>query len=154
MEYLKELRDYLERSGKKMTIERIEILNAVVKLSQKKETKGGIRHFNAKDVHAQIKLENSPLSLATVYRSLPILAEAGVITEVAKRGGKMIYELVSDRAHHDHIICIECGAIIEFENKEIERLQEEVCRQFNFEMTSHNLSITGRCAVCRVKFSK
>lgn len=153
MEYLKELRDYLERTGKKMTIERIEILNAVVKISQNIDNKDGIKHFNAKDVYCQIKVENSPLSLATVYRSLPILAEAGLITEVAKRGGKMIYELVSDRAHHDHIICNECGLIIEFENKEIERLQEEVCKKYNFEMTDHTLSITGRCAVCRARYN-
>lgn len=152
MNYLKKLREYLERSGRKMTIERIEILNSVVKISQNVDKKNGLKHFNAKDVHAQIKLDDSPLSLATVYRSLPILAEAGVITEVAKRGGKMIYELVSDRAHHDHIICKECGLIIEFENKEIERLQEEVCKKFNFEMTDHTLSISGRCAVCQAKY--
>ena len=148
IDYNKKFISYLRLVNKKLTIERQELLQAVLDFANQSE-ESGIKHFNAKDIFHEIKKIGSPLSLATVYRVLPIFCEAGIIVEVAKRGGKMIYELASEENHHDHLICIKCGRIIEFRNDELELLQQQICKKLCFCMTDHQHCIKGICIDCK-----
>ncbi len=143
--YNEKLVTYLRSINKKVTLEREEILNAVIKVA----TYADLKHFNAKDIYNQIKLIKSPLSIATVYRTLPMFAEAGIIAEIAKRKGKMIYELIRKEKHHDHLICCSCGKVTEFYNAEIEALQKKISKELEFDIIEHSHSIKGICKDCK-----
>jgi Fur family ferric uptake transcriptional regulator len=88
------------------------------------------------------------VGIATVYRTLALLEEAGFVTSISfgKQGKK--YEL-GLKAHHDHLICTKCGKIVEFFDKAIERRQEAIAKSSGFEMTDHSLKIFGICPQCR-----
>jgi Fur family ferric uptake transcriptional regulator len=95
----------------------------------------------------KIQKKNLPVSRATVYRTVGILKEMGLINEVIKFSNKTIYE-VSLKQHHDHLICTKCGKIIEFSEEEIEKLQDKICKEYNFKPETHRLEIFGTCKKC------
>ncbi len=86
-----------------------------------------------------------------MYRTLKLLAEAGLAQERRFEDGFTRYEHASPDAHHDHLICTRCGAIIEFENERIEALQQDVARKNRFKVQSHKLELYGLCAGCQGK---
>ena len=88
------------------------------------------------------------MSRATLYRTLPHLVDAGLVHKIEMAEGQARYEPMFGRHHHDHLVCLECGRIIEFENRDIERLQEEICRRKKFIMTGHTHQIRGTCEIC------
>ncbi len=145
IDYEEKLIKYLNAINKKFTLERQEILNAVLKITKNIRCK----HFSAKDIFKEIQLIKSPLSIATIYRTLPMFAEAGIIAEIAKRKGKMIYELITKEKHHDHIICCSCGEVTEFYCPEIEALQKKISNELGFEIIGHSHSIKGICKSCK-----
>jgi Fur family ferric uptake transcriptional regulator len=138
---------YLSGTGKRRTIERCEVLEAVVAAFAKAE-QDGRRHITVQEIFAQIKHQGSPLALATVYRALPLLWGAGILEEVPHSGGRVLYELADGKPHHDHLFCLDCGRVIEFESQQIEELQEEICARLGFRMTGHTLCIRGQCRCC------
>ena len=95
----------------------------------------------------RIKEKNIPVSRATVYRTLNILKEMGLVNEVIKYRNKTIYE-ISLKQHHDHLICTKCGSIIEFSEEEIEKLQDKICKEYGFKPETHRLEIFGICKNC------
>src|SRR5881396_226752 len=90
------------------------------------------------------------VSRATLYRNLPRLVDSGLIHKVEMARGQARYELMLGRHHHDHMICLGCGTILEFESPEVERIQEVVCRRKKFVMTGHSHQIRGYCESCAV----
>ena len=100
----------------------------------------------------KIREKNIPVSRATVYRTLNIMKELGFVEEVIKINNKTIYE-ISIKEHHDHLICTSCGKIIEFQSKNIEKLQEKICSNYNFLPKFHRLEIFGLCERCQKKKS-
>jgi Fur family ferric uptake transcriptional regulator len=125
--------------GLKVTSQRQLILDTV--------RKGG-RHFTAQEIFENVAAKNSAIGFATVYRFLRTLSERGYVTEVRMGGMPARYEWAAKR-HHDHLTCTNCSKIVEFENAEIERLQEKVAKQFGFVLTSHLLELYGLCNDCR-----
>lgn len=110
----------------------------------------GIRgHFDADSVLAAAKQKGEKLSRASVYRNINVLSKAGVITESIRRDGRAVYELTEDRTHHDHLICVKCGKILEFTDNTIEKHQEMIAKKFGFQMQSHRLEIKGICSACK-----
>ena len=93
--------------------------------------------------------ETLGVSRATLYRTLARLVEAGLVHKIEMAKGQARYEVMVGRHQHDHMICLACGRIVEFESREIERLQEEICRRKGFAMTGHMHQIRGRCSACR-----
>ena len=89
------------------------------------------------------------VSVATVYRTMKLLAECGLAVPRQFDDGQTRYEPATGRAHHDHLICTGCGAIVEFANEQIEALQARVARRHGFEVESHKLELYGRCDRCR-----
>jgi len=89
------------------------------------------------------------VSVATVYRTMKLLAECGLAVPRQFGGAQTRYERSAGRPHHDHLICTGCGAIVEFSSGRIEALQARVATRHGFEVESHTLELYGRCASCR-----
>ncbi|MFN3871310.1 MAG: Fur family transcriptional regulator, partial [Aquificaceae bacterium] len=109
-------------------------------------------HFEIEELVRWIVNQNKSIaSRSTVYRTVRLLQEFGVIREVIKLGNRTIYEFTAGRPHHEHLICVQCGKIIEFNKEEIEELQEKVCEEHQFTPLNHRLEIFGICSECRSK---
>jgi len=134
------LRTYLHRKGLKITQQREEIADTFMKAN---------RHLSAEELYRQILQTHPEVGLSTVYRTLKLLVEAGLASRRDFGDGITRYEPRSGEGHHDHLICIRCGAIIEFENKKIEALQKEVAALKGFTVIRHRLEIYGYCRKCR-----
>jgi Fur family transcriptional regulator, ferric uptake regulator len=107
---------------------------------------GGDPHISIEELLAEVRKRDSKIGYATVYRTLKLLTECGVASERRFGDGASRYELADDAsAHHDHLICVTCDAIVEFEEPRIEELQEEVAAQHGFKLTTHRLEMYGVC---------
>jgi len=102
------------------------------------------RHLSAEDVYRTLIENGGSVGIATVYRVLGQFEGAGLITRHQFDGNTSVYEL-NQGGHHDHLICTECGAIIEFVDEEIEQLQRKVAERLGFTIESHLLYIFGKC---------
>ena len=107
------------------------------------------KHFSAEDLFGVLKRELTDVSKATVYRTLKLLVDANLLDELdlGVREAKF-YEPVHGREHHDHMICLRCGAIVEFVDKSIEHLQEVAAKRHQFRILSHSLKLFGLCVKC------
>ena len=133
-------RQYLEKKGQRLTKER----NAIL---QEAFSCGG--HFDPETLYVDMRKRGMKASRASVYRTLTLLCECGLVEKVSKTEHGTIYEQALGRPHHDHMVCIHCGKIIEFFSESLEKLQEEICRQQGFQGKSHTLEIRGYCADCQ-----
>ncbi len=106
-------------------------------------------HVSIEELLAQVRREDPKVGYATVYRTLKLLAECGVANERKFSDGLTRYEIADEASHHDHLICVECGTIVEFEEPRIEHLQEEVARRHGFELRSHKHEMYGVCPKCQ-----
>jgi len=110
-------------------------------------------HISAEALYRRVSGRDRRIGLVTVYRTLKLLKEAGLAHERQFGEGRALFEHASSERHHDHMICTHCGKITEFENCEIEELQEQVARRFGFTLQDHKLELYGRCKDCRVHAS-
>ncbi|MBI2340415.1 MAG: transcriptional repressor [Deltaproteobacteria bacterium] len=108
------------------------------------------KHYRIEELLERCRREDPTISYATVYRTLILLVEAGLAFQRQFGKGQSLFEHVSGH-HHDHLICTSCGAIEEFENRTIEKLQESVAKKYGFRLTSHKMELYGLCAKCQKK---
>jgi Fur family ferric uptake transcriptional regulator len=108
-------------------------------------------HVSIEELLAQVRAQDSRVGYATVYRTLKLLTECGVAFERKFGDGLTRYELADDASHHDHLICLECGKIIEFEEPKIEELQEKIASRHGFVVKSHKHEMYGTCPECQAK---
>lgn len=88
--------------------------------------------------------------VATVYRTLPLMVETGLIhPTLLSSGERHFYEVAFEREHHDHLVCIECGRVVEFQFEAFEVLQQDLAKRYDFELTDHVHELLGRCGPCR-----
>lgn len=106
-------------------------------------------HVSIEDLLGAVREHNPRIGYATVYRTLKLLTECGLAALRRFGDGHTMYETAGDTAHHDHLICLECNHVLEFENEEIERLQEQVARSFGFSLVRHKLELYGLCPKAR-----
>lgn len=112
----------------------------------------GSAHISIEDLLQNVRERDKGVGYATVYRTLKLLTECGVASERRFGDGLTRYELADDAsAHHDHLICVVCGAITEFEEPRIEALQDDIARRYGFTITSHKHEMYGTCAACSKK---
>jgi Fur family ferric uptake transcriptional regulator len=123
-------RQELRKAGLKVTMPRIKILE-ILETSK-------LRHLSAEDMYKQLLEAGEDIGLATVYRVLTQFEAAGLVTRHNFEGGHSVFEL-DDGDHHDHMVCVETGDVIEFTNEEIERLQHEIAEEHGYEILDHNL---------------
>jgi Fur family ferric uptake transcriptional regulator len=131
--------EYLARNRLRLTRERRAILDEMLRVRG---------HFDADQLLALFRRKGRVVSRATLYRTLARLVDAGLVHKIEMAQGQARYETMFGRHHHDHMICLACGRIIEFESREIERAQDEVCKRKGFAMTGHMHQIRGYCHDC------
>ncbi|MDH4164694.1 MAG: transcriptional repressor [Nitrospirota bacterium] len=112
------------------------------------------QHLSAEELYELVKKAEPGIGYATVYRTLRLLSESGLAHESRFEDGFTRYELSDSGSHHDHIICTGCGQIIEFENHEIEKIQQAIARKHHFLVTNHKHEIYGLCSSCQRKPQK
>ena len=108
-------------------------------------------HRSLSQIYAQVAKTNPKIGYVTVYRTLKLLARLGLATQRKFADGETRYEPASEGTHHDHLICLDCGKIIEFEDQELEALQSRVARRHRFSISHHRMELYGRCEECNRK---
>ena len=130
-----EQRHELRKAGLKITLPRLKILEILENASN--------RHLSAEDIYKDLLDSGEEIGLATVYRVLTQFEAAGLVTRHNFEGGHSVFEL-DDGEHHDHMVCVETGEVIEFFSEEIERLQHEIAEEHGFELLDHSLVLYVR----------
>ena len=123
-------RQELRKAGLKVTLPRLKILEILENAEQ--------RHLSAEDIYKELLDSGEEIGLATVYRVLTQFESAGLVTRHNFEGGHSIFEL-DDGEHHDHMVCVDTGEVVEFTSDEIERLQQEVAEAHGYELIDHSL---------------
>lgn len=131
----------LKNAGLKVTLPRMKILDILEKSSNE-------RHLTAEKIYKILLSEEEDIGLATVYRVLTQFEAAGLITRHHFEGGQSVFEL-SRGDHHDHILCVKCGAVDEFHDDIIESRQREIAQELGYQLTDHALHLYGVCERCR-----
>lgn len=127
----------LRESGLKVTQPRLKVLRVFQDASQ--------RHLSAEDVYKALLAADSEVGLATIYRVLLQLEQAGLLTRQSFEGDKAVFEL-NEGHHHDHLVCLHCGQVVEFVDEAIEVRQHEVAKNRGFELQGHSLALYGFCS--------
>ena len=129
----------LRRAGKRLTSQRLLILETM------READG---HLDADEIHRLVRQKAPRLSLSTVYRTLAMLKEAGLVDELHLGEEHYHYELRGEKGHH-HLICLGCGKVVEFECPFSQELLRDLGAEHDFEITGIHLDLVGYCAECR-----
>lgn len=136
------LAQYLTEKNLRPTRERFLLLEEVLRTSG---------HFDADQLYASLSAKGLKASRATVYNTLDLLVECGLISRYRFGENHSRYEKAFGRPRHDHLICLECGDIIEFVNEKLEKIQKEVCEDKKFRLQNSTLQIFGICSKCQKK---
>jgi Fur family transcriptional regulator, ferric uptake regulator len=131
---------HIQKKGLKRTSQRDLILDVFLRTEE---------HLSNEDLYRLVQKEDPGVGQTTVYRTLKLLTEAGLAREVRFGDGRTHYEHNYKHQHHDHMICSECGKIIEFFSAELEAIQDAMAAKHRFQITQHLLRIIGVCVDCR-----
>lgn len=125
----------LRKAGLKVTLPRVKILQML--------DAAGQRHMSAEEVYKSLMESGEDVGLATVYRVLTQFEVAGLVVRHNFDSGHAVFEL-ADNGHHDHMVCVDTGEVMEFMDAEIEHLQKEIVREKGYELVDHNLVLYVR----------
>ncbi len=106
-------------------------------------------HFTAEELVKDVRTFDGSIARGTVYRTLALLHRVGVVEKHDFRYGPPNYEVTLAKAHHDHLMCVQCGEIIEFQEPRIERIQEQVVKRYGYQLLSHTHKLYGLCRTCQ-----
>ncbi len=134
------LRRFIKEKGLKATWQRDFVVDTFFKTNI---------HLTAEELYLKVRKKKPEIGFTTVWRALKLLSQTGLATERVFVDGLTRYEQTTIDGHHDHIICLNCGRIAEFENKKIENLQRLVANELDFEVVSHRMELYGYCKECR-----
>ncbi|KQC06445.1 MAG: hypothetical protein APR54_01665 [Candidatus Cloacimonas sp. SDB] len=137
--YEKVFVDFLKRNNLKLTHPRSIILQAVFRNHD---------HFDIETLYDQIRVEHKNVSRATIYRTIPLLVEAGLIKNPLRQESKDRYEYIYGHRDHLHLVCSKCSKIIEAGSKQIEKLLAEIAQKHDFRIEEYNLVVSGICKKC------
>ncbi len=135
---------HLKASGGKMTASRSVVLSTFLGLE---------RHVTTEEVLEAVRKADPRVGQATVFRTMRLLVRAGLAREARSAAGGMQYEHAYRHEHHDHLVCVDCGIVIEFKDEAVERAQEAVYRAHGFQPAGHRMELLGRCAACSARAS-
>jgi Fe2+ or Zn2+ uptake regulation protein len=133
------LEDALRASGRRSTIQRRLILEVLAE---------GSVHLDASELHARVRERDPSISLATVYRTLAVLKEIGLVEEHRLGQDHGLYEAIHDEPHY-HFTCLRCGKVIEFDTPLVERIEQELSEREGIGVARTHLLVSGYCAQCR-----
>jgi Fur family ferric uptake transcriptional regulator len=135
----------LKNAGLKATLPRLRIINL---FEQSK-----VRHLTAEDVYKQLLADGLDVGLATVYRVLTQFEQAGLLVRHHFESGKAVFEL-NQGGHHDHLVCLQCGRVEEFFDREIENRQQKIARERGFAISEHALYLYAECVKPKCPYRK
>ncbi len=134
--------EHIQKSGLRRTAQRDLIMEIFLRTEE---------HLTSEDLYWLVQKDDSTVGHTTVYRTLKLLTEAGLAREVRFGDNKTYYEHHYNHDHHDHMICTECGKVIEFFSQVIESMQDEMADKLGFHATHHSLRMWGVCSSCQKK---
>ena len=134
----KEILDKLSEQGYRLTLQRMMILSAI---------ENGDGHISAEEIYAQIAAKYPQVNISTVYRTLELLKRLGLVTETDLGDGRLRYH-PADKGHHHHLVCTECGAVIDLDESLLSPVKDVLLRKYGFLADLRHLAIFGRCANC------
>ncbi len=127
----------LKSKGLKVTSPRITVLEIF--------NQSDARHLSAEDVYKKVLQTEGDIGIATVYRVLTQFADAGILVATNFETGKTTFEL-NEGGHHDHLVCLSCGVVVEFHDEDIESKQEKIAKKHGFKLINHSMSLYGLCS--------
>jgi Fur family ferric uptake transcriptional regulator len=127
----------LKTKGLKVTSPRVTVLDIF--------NQSDSRHLSAEDVYKKVLEHEGDIGLATVYRVLTQFADAGILVATNFETGKTTFEL-NEGGHHDHLVCLNCGSVVEFHDEEVELRQEKIAKKHGFKLINHSMSLYGLCS--------
>ena len=139
MSYPGKIVNKLNEKGYRLTPQRMMILSAIESSND---------HISAEEIYVQVVAKYPHVNISTVYRTLELLKQLGLVTETDLGGGRVRYHPL-DKGHHHHLVCTECGAIIDLEEALLSPLKDILLREYKFIADLRHLAIFGRCANCR-----
>lgn len=142
---LQSVADFLKTHDFKLTNQRLKIIETIFATEE---------HFTADDLYDLLRSRGENVSKATVYRTLSLLCEGGIIESQDFGRGPLHYEAKLGARHHDHLICTHCAKVVEFRVPELEELQEKVAKARGYTIESRSLRIFGVCKSCRTTARK
>ncbi|MFQ5449992.1 MAG: Fur family transcriptional regulator [Nitrospinaceae bacterium] len=134
------LKDYIRQNNLRWTPQRKTVLEVFLDMEG---------HVEIEEVFEEVRKNDPTIGIATVYRTMNLLAECGLARDNTSPTGKKNFEKLYRQSHHDHLICIGCGKIVEFEHPLIERYQLEICQRYGFTLNHHRMEILGICPECK-----
>lgn len=140
MSRLEEIMARLQKHDYKLTPQRQLVVQALLRSSGE--------HLSAEEVYNMVKRESPDIGLATVYRTLDILSELGILHKMDFGDGRARFEFAEEAHHHHHLICVSCGTVAEFGEDLLDSLEDEVERRTGFRVTDHQLKFYGYCRSC------
>ena len=129
----------LTERGYRLTPQRMMILSAI---------ENSHDHISADEIYTQVVAKYPYVNISTVYRTLELLTQLGLVTQTDLGGGRVSYH-PSDKGHHHHLVCQECGAIIDLDGSLMSSLKDTLLREYKFSADLKHLAIFGHCANCR-----
>ncbi len=138
----KVLEAYLRQRGQKMTGPRETVLDAFLRLES---------HVTAEELLSATRRIDPTIGQATVFRTIKLFADAGLARGACPDEGTRHFEHAYRHAHHDHLICVGCGAVVEFHDEAIEKAQEAIYRAHGYKPSGHRLELRGYCPSCAKK---
>ena len=139
MEQRRDIAGELSEQGYRLTPQRIMILSAIENSDD---------HISAEEIYAQVAAKYPNVNISTVYRTLELLKQLGLVTETDLGGGRVRYHPV-EKGHHHHLVCQECGAIIDLDESVLSSVKDVLLREYGFIADLRHLAIFGRCAKCK-----
>lgn len=142
------LKEQLKQKGYKLTPQRRSIVDTIV------DSEG--KHLTAEEIYDEVKKKCPEIGLATVYRTILLLEQIGIVSKIHLNDGCSRYELVhSDETHrHHHLICNKCNNVIEVEDDLLEDLEEEIQTKYDFKILDHSVKFYGYCSKCQEEMEK
>ena len=130
------LREFLKKGNNRITPERFEVMDSALDFDG---------HFGADELYVLMKNRKSRVSRATVYKTLELLVQCDLLSKRNFGDNMTRYESNFKRQSHDHLICMDCGRIIEFSEISLEKIPQELCKNLNFKFESYSFNIFARC---------
>ena len=137
--------EYLKTKGLRVTPQRMKILNAFLHTED---------HVSMEELFLLVRRSDSTVGQVTVYRTLKLLCDARLAMEIHFTDGVTRYEIMTAGSHHDHIMCVSCGKIIEIYDQRIEKIQKQIAQKNNFTLLGHYHVMYGLCEDCRKEKSE
>jgi len=135
-------REYVRRKGLRFTPERETIVREIFEIHD---------HFDVDELYLRLRNKGKKLSKASIYRTIPLLIDCGLIQEVYHEDGHMHYEHIYGHDPHGHIRCLECRRVDEFTDERLTSIERDIQRKFGYRLTGFRLELFGYCPECQKK---